>query len=96
MPVPAVAPSGYTLPTYNGLPNTSPQGSTFDLAYGVKNTGANQDVYGDSRPVQVVGTPTINGYDPTALTGLATNPVLPERPHHLCVHGFDPDRHDGS
>jgi outer membrane autotransporter protein len=70
----AVAAAGSTLPTYNGLPNTT--NSVYDLAYGVTNTGANQDVYGDSRPVQV--TPNgVKGYDPTALTGLATNPSFP-------------------
>jgi hypothetical protein len=71
---PAVAPTGYTLPTFNGLPNTS--NSVYDLAYGVTNTGANQDTYGDSRPVQVAPS-RINGFDPTALTGLATNPSFP-------------------
>jgi outer membrane autotransporter protein len=72
--VTAVAPSGSSLPTYNGLPNTT--NSVYDLAYGVINTGANQDIYGDSRPVQVDGS-AVKGYDPTALTGLATNPSFP-------------------
>ncbi|MDR3535075.1 MAG: autotransporter domain-containing protein [Acetobacteraceae bacterium] len=70
----AVAPSGYTLPTANGLPNAT--NSVYDLAYGVINTGSNQDIYGDSRPVQVAPT-GVNGYDPTALSGLATNPSFP-------------------
>jgi outer membrane autotransporter protein len=69
----AVAPSGYKLPTANGYPNTST--SVYDAAYGVSNTGANQDTYGDSRPSQVSN--RVNGYDPTALTGLATNPSFP-------------------
>jgi len=72
--VTAVAPSGSTLPTYNGLPNTT--NSVYDLAYGVTNTGANQDIYGDSRPVQADPS-AVKGYDPTALTGLATNPSFP-------------------
>jgi uncharacterized protein with beta-barrel porin domain/membrane-associated phospholipid phosphatase len=73
----AIAPTGFTLPASGGLPNRA--NSVYDQAYGVVNTGANQDIYGDSRPVQAVGTGTngINGYDPTALTGLATNPSFP-------------------
>jgi hypothetical protein len=59
----AVAPSGYTLPTYNGLPNTT--ASVYDTAYGVSNTGSNQNVYGDSRPYQVA-TSSIHAYDSTA------------------------------
>jgi uncharacterized protein with beta-barrel porin domain/membrane-associated phospholipid phosphatase len=70
----AVAPSGYTLPTANGLPNTT--NSVYDLAYGVKNTGVNQDIYGDSRPAQVAAS-SINGFDPSALTGISTNPSFP-------------------
>ena len=70
----AVAPPGYSLPTFNGLPNKT--NSVYDIAYGVTNTGPNQDIYGDSRPVQVAPG-RINGYDPTALTGLATNPSFP-------------------
>ena len=73
-PVPAVAPPGYTLPTYNGLPNTTD--SVLDLAYGVKSNQTGQDVYGDSRPVQVAPT-RIQAFDPTALNGLATNPSFP-------------------
>lgn len=72
--VPAVAPAGYTLPTYNGLPNTS--NSVYDLAYGVKNTDAGQDVYGSSRPAQVTGS-QFNVFDPTSLNGIATNPSFP-------------------
>ena len=74
VPVPAVAPAGYTLPTFNGLPNT--RNSVLDLAYGVTNTQAGQDVYGSSRPVQVAPT-QYNIFDPTALNGLATNPSFP-------------------
>ena len=69
-----VAPAGYTLPTANGYPNNST--SVYDTAYGVSKTGANQDIYGDSRPVQVAPS-SINGYDPNALTGLASNPSFP-------------------
>ncbi|GBU18169.1 MULTISPECIES: autotransporter domain-containing protein [Methylobacterium] len=74
VPVPAVAPAGYTLPTFNGLPNTTD--SVYDLAYGVRNTQAGQDVYGSSRPVQVAPN-RFNTFDPTALNGLATNPSFP-------------------
>lgn len=90
VPVPAVAPPGYTLPTapYT-IPAGSPAGpagstgrlpnrfdSVLDLAYGVRNTTPGQDVYGSSRPVQVAPT-RINVFDPTALNGLATNPSFP-------------------
>ncbi|WP_131118488.1 autotransporter domain-containing protein [Lichenihabitans psoromatis] len=74
VPVAAVAPAGYTLPTFNGLPNTT--NSVLDLAYGVTNKQPGQDVYGSSRPVQVAPT-RINAFDPTALNGLATNPSFP-------------------
>ncbi len=74
VPVPAVAPAGYTLPTFNGLPNT--RDSVYDLAYGVRNTQPGQDVYGSSRPIQVAPN-SYNIFDPTALTGLATNPSFP-------------------
>jgi subtilase-type serine protease len=74
VPVPATAPAGSTLPTANGLPNTTT--SVYDLAYGVTNTQPNQDVYGDSRPVQVAPT-KVNQFDPTALAGLNTNPSFP-------------------
>ncbi|ACA15651.1 outer membrane autotransporter barrel domain protein [Methylobacterium sp. 4-46] len=74
VPVPAVAPAGSTLPTLNGLPNT--RDSVYDLAYGVTNTQAGQDVYGSSRPIQVApGRYAI--FDPTALNGIATNPSFP-------------------
>jgi uncharacterized protein with beta-barrel porin domain/membrane-associated phospholipid phosphatase len=69
----AVAPAGTTLPTAFGFPNTLT--SVYDTAFGVSNTGAGQDVYGDSRPVQVSS--AFIPYDPTALTGLATNPAFP-------------------
>ncbi|MBE7213061.1 MAG: phosphatase PAP2 family protein, partial [Gluconacetobacter diazotrophicus] len=74
VPTPAVAPAGYTLPTFNGLPNT--QNSVLDLAYGVTNTQAGQDVYGSSRPVQVRPS-AFNAFDPTSLNGIATNPSFP-------------------
>ncbi|GJE37350.1 autotransporter family protein [Methylobacterium persicinum] len=90
VPVPAVAPAGYTLPTgpYT-IPAGSPAGaagttgtlpnrydSVLDLAYGVRNTQANQDVYGSSRPIQVAQS-QYNVFDPTALSGIATNPSFP-------------------
>ncbi|MEG9457584.1 autotransporter domain-containing protein [Methylobacterium ajmalii] len=74
VPVPAAAPAGYTIPTFNGLPNT--RDSVYDLAYGVTSTQPGQDVYGSSRPIQVApGRYTI--FDPTALNGIATNPSFP-------------------
>ena len=74
VPTPAVAPAGYTLPTFNGLPNST--NSVYDVAYGVRNTDPGQDVYGSSRPVQVRPT-GINQFDPTSIAGLATNPSFP-------------------
>ncbi|WP_243961388.1 autotransporter domain-containing protein [Methylobacterium sp. J-072] len=71
---PAVAPAGYSLPRANGLPNTT--NSVYDLAYGVTNTQAGQDVYGSSRPVQVAPN-RFKAFDPTALSGIATNPSFP-------------------
>jgi subtilase-type serine protease len=47
----AVAPAGFTLPTFNGLPNTT--NNVYDTAYGVKNTDPGQNIYGSSRPIQV-------------------------------------------
>ncbi len=73
-PVPAVAPAGYTLPTFNGLPNTTT--SVLDIAAGVKNTDPGQDVYGSSRPVQVRPN-GINQFDSTSIAGLSTNPSFP-------------------
>ena len=70
----AVAPAGYTLPTFNGLPNKT--NSVYDTAYGVNNTQSGQNIYGDSRPVQVAPS-RINGFDPNALQGLASNPSFP-------------------
>lgn len=71
---PAVAPPGLTLPTFNGLPNTT--NSVYDIAYGVNNTQPGQNVYGSSRPAQVAPT-QINLFDPTALNGITTNPAFP-------------------
>ncbi len=75
----AVAPTGFTLPTFNGLPNTT--NNVYDTAYGVKNTEKGQNQYGSSRPVQVrppTGpAPHINLFDPTAISGLTTNPSFP-------------------
>lgn len=72
--VPAVAPAAFTLPTFNGLPNTA--NSVYDLAYGVTNTQAGQNVYGSSRPIQVAPT-SYTIFDPTALNGLTTNASFP-------------------
>ena len=72
--VPAVAPAGYSLPSYNGLPNTTD--SVYDRAYGVTNTQPGQDVYGSSRPVQAAPA-RFNIFDPTALNGIATSPSFP-------------------
>ncbi|GJD73717.1 autotransporter family protein [Methylobacterium goesingense] len=72
--VPAVAPAGYTLPRFNGLPNTTT--SVLDIAAGVTNTQAGQDVYGSSRPVQARPN-AINAFDPTSINGLTTNPSFP-------------------
>ncbi len=73
----AVAAIGSSLPTANGLPNKT--NSVYDLAYGVQNTQANQDIYGSSRPVQVAPTPPngINQFDSTSIAGLTTNPSFP-------------------
>ena len=73
----AVAAIGSTLPTANGLPNKT--NSVYDLAYGVSNTGPNQDIYGSSRPVQVAPMPPngINQFDSTSIAGLTTNPSFP-------------------
>jgi subtilase-type serine protease len=75
----AVAPAGFTLPTFNGLPNTT--NNVYDTAYGVKNTDPGQNIYGSSRPIQVrppTGpAPHINAFDPTAISGLTTNPSFP-------------------
>ncbi|KQO61702.1 autotransporter [Methylobacterium sp. Leaf88] len=74
VPVPAVAPAGYTLPRFNGLPNTTT--SVLDIAAGVTNTQDGQDVYGSSRPVQV-RPKGIDPFDPTSINGLTTNPSFP-------------------
>jgi subtilase-type serine protease len=75
----AVAPTGFTLPTFNGVPNTT--NNVYDTAYGVKNTEKGRNQYGSSRPVQVrppTGpAPHINLFDPTAISGLTTNPSFP-------------------
>ncbi|MGX7707293.1 autotransporter domain-containing protein [Methylobacterium sp. Gmos1] len=74
VPVPAMAPAGFSVPTFNGLPNT--RDSVYDLAYGVTNTQPGQDVYGSSRPIQVAQS-RYTIFDPTALNGIATNPSFP-------------------
>ena len=70
----AVAPTGYALPTYDGLPNST--NSVYDVAYGVNNTQTNQNIYGDSRPVQAAAN-SINQFDPNSITGLTGNPSFP-------------------
>ena len=70
----AVAATGNTIPTFNGLPSRT--NSVYDAAYGVTNTSPGQDIYGSSRPVQV--SPTgINQFDSTSIAGLTTNPSFP-------------------
>jgi len=74
----AVAPAGFTLPTFNGLPNNI--NSVYDLAYGVTNTQTGptingQNVYGDSRPGQV--STQINVFYEAAFNGITTNPSFP-------------------
>jgi subtilase-type serine protease len=75
----AVAPAGFTLPTFNGLPNKT--NNVYDTAYGVSNADPGQNQYGSSRPVQVrppTGpAPHIDLFDPTAISGLTTNPSFP-------------------
>ena len=75
----AVAPAGFTLPTFNGLPNTT--NNVYDTAYGVKDTDPGQNIFGSSRPIQVRpptgSAPHINAFDPTAISGLTTNPSFP-------------------
>jgi subtilase-type serine protease len=47
----------------------------------VKNTDPGQNIYGSSRPIQVRPPdgpdPHINAFDPTAISGLTTNPSFP-------------------
>ncbi|WP_267428748.1 phosphatase PAP2 family protein, partial [Methylobacterium sp. GC_Met_2] len=74
IPVPAVAPTGYSLPTYNGLPNTT--NSVYDLAYGVTNRQGGQNPYGSSRPYQVAPS-RITIYNPLATIGVDTNSSFP-------------------
>ncbi len=68
----AVAPTGSSIPSTTAVGSSS----VYDMAYGVSITQANQDVYGDSRPVQVAAG-KIDQYDPNAITGLTTNPSFP-------------------
>jgi subtilase-type serine protease len=71
--VPAVAPAGYTLPTFNGLPNTT--NSVYDLAYGVTNTQPGQGIDGNSRPVQV--STRINIFDGSKPSDHVTGTAFP-------------------
>ena len=71
----AVAPAGFTLPTVNGLPNTTT--SVYDTAYGVSNTTAGQNPEGDSRPYQVSPN-SVTLYDRADTSGsLNGNPAFP-------------------
>jgi uncharacterized protein with beta-barrel porin domain/membrane-associated phospholipid phosphatase len=78
----AVAPVGYTLPTYSGLPNTT--NSVYDEAYGVTNAETGQNQYGDSHPYQTytdIPGATYTLYDPTVKTATATKgAVNPDKP----------------
>jgi uncharacterized protein with beta-barrel porin domain/membrane-associated phospholipid phosphatase len=82
----AVAPAGSTLPTFNGLPNTT--SSVYDTAYGVANTQSGQNAYGDSHPYQTESgpytlyDPTVKITEPTNTLGLtqdkpSSNPAFP-------------------
>lgn len=69
----AIAPTGYTLPTANGYPNTTT--SVYDTAFGVKNTQSGQNSYGDSHPYQIAladGT-TYTLYDSTVSTACTSS-----------------------
>jgi membrane-associated phospholipid phosphatase len=70
----AVAPSGFTLPTFSGLPNKT--NSVYDTAHAPTGqyTAIGRDLFGSSRPDQVSN--KINNFDPTALNGLNTNPAF--------------------
>jgi hypothetical protein len=70
---PAVAPPGFSLPTHNGLPNTT--NSVYNTAYGVSNTQPGQNPMGNSRPFQV--STKINTIDPSALPSLVSSPAFP-------------------
>lgn len=71
--VQAIAPAGYTLPTFNGLPNGNT--SVYDAAYGGNYTKFGRLVYGDSRPGQVSS--QINVFYNPAFNGVTTNPAFP-------------------
>lgn len=71
-----VAPTGYTLPNFNGLPNTTD--SVYDLAYGVTDTQPGQDIYGNSQPFQVASTQIIQYPQLNVVFGdLTNNPAFP-------------------
>ena len=69
----AVTPPGFSLPTYNGLPNTTT--SVYDTAHGVSNNDPGQNPMGNSRPFQVSS--KINAIDPSALPTLVDSPAFP-------------------
>ena len=92
----AVAPTGFTLPTFNGLPNAT--NNVYDTAYGVKNTDPGQNIFGSSRPMQVRppdgSAPSINAFDPTAISGFTTNPSFPSGHTTYAYTELDPARND--
>src|SRR5260370_1049382 len=67
---PAVAPPGYSLPSFNGLPNTT--NSVYDLAFGVTNQPP-QVPYGNSRPFQVPPS-QLNQFRSSHLSGPTPDP----------------------
>ena len=70
---PAVPPPEFTLPTHNGLPNTTD--SVYNIAYGVKNTDPGQDPLGNSRPFQVSS--RISLLNPALVPELESSPAFP-------------------
>jgi len=85
---PAVAPAGYTLPTFalsspnTTLPNTT--NSVYDIAYGVTNKQTGQNAYGDSHPYQTyqaIPGATYTLYDPTVKTATTVKGAInPDKP----------------
>ncbi|MDR3464470.1 MAG: PEPxxWA-CTERM sorting domain-containing protein [Xanthobacteraceae bacterium] len=84
----AVAPAGYTLPTFalsspgTTLPNTT--NSVYDIAYGVTNKQSGQNAYGDSHPYQTytaIPGASYTLYDPTVKTATTVKgAVNPDKP----------------
>ena len=75
----AVAPAGFTLPTFNGLPNTT--NNVYDTAYGVKNTRSRPKHFWQftARAGEAAhgSRASHRSFDPTAISGLTTNPSFP-------------------